>query len=631
MTARAQAAAVIQVAGLAEVRGALRGVVTEGRRTDRALLASQRDLERGKRDSLGRFVAANRSANDQIIADGQRVSREEQRTLRSRLDAFRRGVRSMRNFMRENGGALASGLMGVGSARMSEFRGALGVGTPTELVPRFIQNQQNLIRLAGNAGADPAALIERVSSVSRSTSTSSSDLIAGLSMAHNRFTDLDFFVENLEDIANAARAAGAPVEDFVGAIGEFRRQMGVSAEDTNELIGAMFSAAQAGSIESGNIASDFSSLIGAFSRARYGREGEGTGGMGGAREALAVFEALGASGERSAPVATLASNLLSSLNNSAVRRRFRSHGVNIADSSGHLNPMADILDAVHSSEYLRNPEHLATIMPDRQARDAMGALLTSYDNTGSNPIRDLMAATDAGAGNLAISNINEALSGSSSGEALALAVNQEAGMLENGDALVQAMTSLVGPMAELSGRFPALTVAVESLASSMGVVASVLGGRAIMTAAMGGGGAAVAGGGAGAVGSAGASGLLGALGGGALGVLMNAIFPDSTGGLDAPENIGATPFETWRSSLSPEAATAFDESLRGTMAGSGEEARGRRLEFMREASARPAVSLTPEAIRALAVEVGRATASALADGAPADGRRPGEPGRGGGR
>lgn len=625
---------IMQATGSGSVRAALRGTVTEARRADREMSASarratqertrmqrqamgesrrliregQREEERARRDSLRSSMAASREERRSRMAEERRLQGELRSARRARGEA-RSAIPGM----------VAGGLIGAGTAVMGRVEGmgaALGVPSRDELVRSFIEAQQNFIRTseaAGIGGERREEILGTVGSVARSTNTDPTQLLAMLDVAQNRFSDLEFFAQNMEAIAQAAQAGGGDVSDWAAAAGEFRRQFGVASEDVPGMFGAMIAAMDAGSIEAGDIASEFTGVMSAFVAAR-GEEGRGTGG---AREFLAVAEGLGAAGLSSSETATRMQGLLSAFGRAPVRAGIERElgDSEIFDSGGRLAmSFPDLIDRM-VERGANSPRALERMGLNRV--EARGALQTLIDtrSTGSGAnLHDLMNVSSE-AGLERIATTNAALMDSTSGRALRVGTDARVNFMENGEGVVALMTELVGPLSEFQTRFPLVNEGLGMLRdAAMGAAVGLMGMTALQ--AMG-GGAAVAGGAAtGGAATAAAGGSLGlaALGAGA--AIIGAERLGDAANRSASRTGASVGF---MDSLDSPEMSAFLTGLREVVAGGGSRAAGRLILSNRDAAAIGA------AVREGATEGVRAGTGAGAP--PATARTSGEPGR----
>lgn len=650
---------VLRAEGAAQVRTALRGTAQEARRADqataqsaqqvgrargRAAEQSARDSSRAARSRASAEIEADRA----ILESARRTSREETRLLRQREREARASARRQAEARRQLPGTVAAAVAGIGGAALSRvqgWQGAFGVPTRDTLVQGFIQRQQAMIRLANQAGLSSerrAEVEQQVRDVSRSTLVDQDQLVGALAVGQNRFSNFEFFAQNLEQIARAAQSSGSSVEDWAGAVGEFQRQLDVSADEVPDLIGAMMSAAREGSIEPGDIAANFSGLLSRFRMMR----GEAGSGMSGAREFTALAEGLGAGGLGPEGTRTLMENLLSQLGRGRVQRGVERtlHDRNIFDRQGRLTIGFDELLQRMSDRGVNTPAAFERMgFRDVQAQTALGVLLNQFEPGGANPITALMEGSSA-EGNAVIDQTMTDLATSASGEALGIGINAAADF--DGERVVTAMQASVAGLTELTTQYPLATEALGFFRDGLSETIQAL---AMLRMAAGLGGAAAGASGIGAaataVGGTGAAGGLAAGGGLALGAAAIPIagvvgagvysaYQDEQHQLAREQamrmmqdpNLSAehrqlAVDELQRLDLG-ESSLSREQVARRTSAGGSGAAQSAAVQAFGD---RMTVGLDEDSIR----RMGSATADALRRGAPERGRTSGEPGRGG--
>lgn len=630
----------LEAAGLARVRAALRGVADEGRRADRALRSSAQALrQEQERTSREAVRNAQRAATEAVRADRD-AARERSRIDRARI---REEERRLRSSLRERSrmmsvSALAGGANAI-AGRMGGHASALGVGTRDDLVRGFIATEQRLIRLAGASRSSGRAvstgdLTARVNEVAARTNVSRDSLVGGLEVAQNRFSRLADFADSLEEIARAAQASGGAdqMNDWIAAMGEFQAQLGTTAEDVPELLGLMVDAMDAGSIEAGDVAANFSGLMNTFRNLR----GDAGTGIAGATEFLALAEASGGSGMSAEESRTRVQAMMSLMSDPRVRRHIESatgRSDLFDEESGRMNvSWGEMIDAMAANDEMATPEGLRRVLSvnarspaDLRASQgfmnlinlARGARLDPDNAERRHSVSELMQISGA-RGRERIDTTMDELMNSTSGRALGVAIQAENRFSETGGELVEYMTRSAAQWAALNTEMP---MAIEAFGTLREVIGGVVGSMGAWSLAMGGGaGGAVLGGGA----AAGAGGVFSAAAGvtaaATVGV-TGALFSGASEGSDRSAS-NARARRDWLAGLSAENRAAFDASVGGF--GATDRRRG---DFARELMGRDQTTLNPNTIRELAVAMGAEVGRSLASGAPADGRTPGEPGR----
>lgn len=432
-------------------------------------LRAQKQADREAAESAKTRTRAEANAYKVMHRIRQEQARETARIERAEAKQARQIATGMRNARRGTMQTIA-GMGAIGATALNEVRGfgsTLGVRSREEMVQRSLAFERNLIRLGGQAGLSDEqreATRERILSVSQRTQADPSDILAAATAAQNRFSDFTFFQENAERFAEASNALDVPMADIVGAVGEFKRQMGITSEEVPELIGAMTNAAQKGSIEFSDVSAEFASAIGTYSRVT------GQTGMQGAREFLAGAEVLGAGGQGASESATLMQNLLAKLANADVQRNLRRAGVTM-ERDGQFVGLANLVEQLSSNRRTDTATELQGVFGrDMQANQAIGILISQYRQAQSrgavNPLTDI-ANSNAIEGNAVIDRTQAALLNSTSGRARQIGVNAEIDFMRNGDALIQSMTNMAGPLARLENQFPRVAQGLDTFQTSL--------------------------------------------------------------------------------------------------------------------------------------------------------------------
>jgi hypothetical protein len=454
-------------------KDAAKAVLTAQKQADREATASAKaaartqadEAKRRAREEINAYRTMHRIRREQARETG-RLERQEAAQARATARQAIQGRRNMRRGMMQLGaGAMALGFTGVDQVR--NFGSTLGVRSREEMVQRSMGFERGLIRLAGQANlstAQQAATREKILDISGRTQVDPMDMLETATMAQNRFSDFSFFEQNAERFAQASNALDVPMQDIAGAVGEFRRQMGVTSAEIPELIGAMTAAAQRGSIEFSDVSAEFASAIGTYSRVT------GQTGMQGAREFLAGAEVLGAGGQTGSQSAVLMQNLLAKLASADVQREMRQRGI-VTQRNGQFVGLNDLVQQLATNRRTDSATELQSVLGrDMQANQAMGILISESRKAAAegrqSPLLEIAGAS-AAEGNAVIDRTNAALLDSTSGRARQVGVNAEIEFMRNGDALIQSMTRMAGPLAELENRFPRLAQGLETFQTSL--------------------------------------------------------------------------------------------------------------------------------------------------------------------
>ncbi|MCA9608727.1 MAG: phage tail tape measure protein, partial [Myxococcales bacterium] len=457
------------------VRAAHRASSEQRRDAQTTTRAVEREEERRARShsrTVRQELDDTRRAERQKRREAQETARAEETVLR-RLRTQRRAARSEEggggpsfgSRLRAAGSQAAAGAVAVGRrafARVEGYQAALGVPSRDEQVRMFIEAQQNLIRTTSQAGVtteERNRAMAEVGRVATATNTDPTDLLNTLSMAQERFSNLP--VDQLEAFARAAQASGSNVGDWAAAAGEFNRQLGVSQDEMSDLVGAIYQAGRAGSINPGDFASTFSGSMSAFRRFR----GEGAMGASGAGEFIALSQSLGAGGLTPSETNTALGAFMRIGRSGRVRNAIeRRIGRDTFDEQGRLAiSSSDLLQRMHDDGSFATPRGLERMgIVDDQAQLAISMLMGRFEATGGNEVASLMGVSSA-EGNRSIDDTVSALMHSTSGRAQAVGIESQVNFLQNGEQLVQIMTQLEGPLSDFQSRMPVTSEALSFL------------------------------------------------------------------------------------------------------------------------------------------------------------------------
>lgn len=607
--------------GALRQRQASRGRLTDEQRTAREIERVHAQMERGRLRETERSQRAATRAVEREARDQRRV---QEREAAAAARAQARSAERRRQAIRALPGAIGTAALAAGDAIVGRARGyqsSLGVQSRDQLVSGFVDRQERLIRLSANSGLSTDALQGAVSQASQGALTSQDDVLTALERAQASLvggdTDLQFFVDNAERLARASRAAGGSTEDWTVAVGQMQRQLGVSATDTEELIGVMVSAARAGAIEAGDFAEQFSGILSQF-RSLRGEQGAG---IGGAREFGAIAQALGQGGRSPAEVRTLMQNMMAGLTRADTQRNIEARlgDRNVFDRNGTLQiGIGELIQRMAGDADFQSATRRQDIFGrDLQINEAFTTLLNGARG-GANPIGDLQSV-NAQEGQAVIDDFFSQLESSTAGEVLGIRADAEANFAQNGGDLVAHEARLAAALSNIETRFPLATEAVGMLRD---VVATTVTTFSALNLAMGG---SLFGGGAAAAGAAGATGASGAVGGGLL--TAGALAVGAGAVLGGALVVGTA--GTAGGDITPEQVAAQQQRRDSMLSGSALEEMRRlpstvsRAEVGRRAQAQFAATgrqLTDEDVRAIADAVRMGAAQGVAQGSSAGAR-----------
>lgn len=622
-------------------RAAQRAQQTAERQTTREAQASARAREQtAQREARARAIAAQQAARQQVQA-AQRAAREEARAAQATTRAVERERRnqerlaaraaraeaSQRRQRWQTAGMVGGALLGGARAafgRVQGYQAALGMPTRDELIASTLDRQRATIRLAHQSGLSSQDISSRIDAVASRSGVSQASLLQGLSYAQETlaspdFNALDVMSRHLDEIADAAYATGAPVEDLIGALGQMHNQFGITEDQFGEMIGAMVQMAANGSIEVGDLAANFTSEMAQFRQLRSSATG-----VGAAREFAATAEVIGRQTPGSPEEASTAfRGVMTALGQGRIQRGLeaglRRGGLSRAESdvfdrNGSLTvSMPELIDRMRRGHLDTSAAFDSAGIRNVRAQAGFRALLQTPGST----YADILSSS-SDVGNTMIADTNAELRASTAGQIDRDRAQAEANFQEHAQGTIQAMRDTAAAVTELETRFPALTETMGALSdviSGMGV-GGIVGGVGARVAAggtlagaLGYGGAAAGTGGAAAGGGAIASGIGAvALPAAIVGGTLDFVRGTAGGGFDAEA--------TSASAGSDRLSGGLDAATRGELVrqlGSLSSSQDNQLLTRVHSRLDSGISLTPDAIRQLADAVRRG----VADGAPA--------------
>lgn len=491
----------------------------------REILQDFRKNEKSKRDELAKTLRETQMSERrraQLIARTEReIARERGSARASARDALSGGAISgarqrRRQMMGAAGGALLGAAGGAFSAA-SRAQGALGIRSQEELIAAAIDQRQNFIRTSVQAGYGQDRqdeVLGRVTEVSRSSGVGAGEILEGLNLTQELFSNLDSVVENLGSLAETSRATGTEFASLVQFSGEVQRQFGLNAQQTDEAIAIVARGAEEGSMAFGDFAEVMAAGFAGFKIAR------GTTGLEALREQQAIAQQLRAGGLDPSVVQSRQGALLNTLSDRKVQQRLRRSGVDVTDDAGNIREIADIVNQVRGSRRLQGRDGqlsstaLRTAFGDQEAGQAIAILAQGEADAaaGRGPSLAERAAASADAGRNTVDETLRRLNADASGTAVNMRAGREASVMENSESLINAFASVAEPLTGLQDEFPLLTQAVTGLTSVItgagiggaggGILSGLFGGGAAGGAAAGGVGTVAAAGGAAALGTA---------------------------------------------------------------------------------------------------------------------------------
>ena len=461
MAADASVKAKLEVEGRQRVRSALEGTKRDAQRAARETQAAARrtakEAEKAARDTRraqereakAATAAVTRSLRDQE-REYKRLSREAERSARSQQRLADRASRGAARTAQRSSARAAAGtartFAQAGQAGSSALQGLVGIGgiasvgvalqgvlsgllRPLDEFGEAIRKQAGIVGAAEGAqrGAQTRAEIFRRSAdalpgevtpgtlqaqqtrvegrlvqISETTGTPIDELVRGLGIAQDEFSQFEGGLDTLDEIAIASQATGASIEDLTRLLGEASDQLGIAfdSEGASRFFAVLRQQGKEGALPAEAFAGPFARSLGEFQRLTgRGGPGEGTeAGLAAFREFGALAQVVRKGGGSPEEVATRTSALFRSLSDPEVQERLGERGVFVRefaegqrqdfarDRRGRLNirqdqlptgafrNLADIAGEIEANPQLQTLEQIQEVFPEIRGAQAVGAI-----------------------------------------------------------------------------------------------------------------------------------------------------------------------------------------------------------------------------------------------------------------
>lgn len=415
--------------------------------------------------------AAERSSRAEI--------REAQKSHREQVRMAKDLAERRRTIMASVAGGVVAGA-GAAIARADSYAGAFGAQSREQMLVGAVDLRRRVARVGLQSGMNPEqrdSMQRSVLDVSARTGLGAGDVLAGLETAQAQFSEFGgaaAFAPMLGDLGEIAVATGADLQSVVKAMGVMRRQFGLTEDEMKQLGGVMVDAANKGNIEFADLASTFTSGLGALGR------GAGMKGFAGAQTALGVAQVLGASDMTSAEAATRATNLVAALSKGDVRKGLRRQfGVNVENKDGSLRDLPTVIGELSRAGFgtTQKGTRRQEAIRDLQAREAFEILVKQYESAPE--LFGQLMRPDAEAGNRYVAETFKAMNAGELGQAATLGARQFANFMGSPelDELTKSALGAADALTQISAKYPAF-------AEKLGIALAAVAGFGITVAAV---------------------------------------------------------------------------------------------------------------------------------------------------
>ena len=479
----------------------------------RAAERSARDSERAAEREARRWQELARKSADARIRAHEAATRAAQREAAKQIETAKRTAaaeaQARRDAWRKAGGLVAAGTAGVlagAGVAASKARGIAGIKDQRERITSANEFRERLVLATGQAGMSAAqreTVQGQVLAASTATGKDIGELMGVLEAGQAQFNNLQFFADNLKEIATISKAAGADTGELATALGYVQKAFGLSGEEAMEAAYLMKASADKGSVELADFARDFASAAGIFQMST------GQTGMGGVRQFLGAAQGVATGGFGSAESATRMKQAVTFLNKSETQKDLRAIGIkDIAGKDGKIDVGAVLDKLAANKKFMSSATKRQEIFSDAQAREGIMALIAARGQVQRGVAGavdfNTIAAVDAAAGRSAVSETMTSMQNEGFFKMQQLAADAQADTVRNlekynadillvaetsnrleqafgrlafwADAIaavgvVGALTNTVGKLASGAAGGGALAKAVPSFASAGGAVA----------------------------------------------------------------------------------------------------------------------------------------------------------------
>lgn len=505
----ARATIQLRASGRDKVRAAFNAVVGDSNRAQtaaaRGAQTSARSVSASAR-SIGQSYArayqqATREAERSFRAQqraSQRLAREEQAARRAQYRALERQQRAEQQqqlrFARSSGGVAGSGVARgsavlLGGAALGG--GALAASMGSQIVAALVQGfdrvyssiqeragvqtveggiaqgqdfTRDLTALGqqafGTLGDDAfnqrlAQTRDRVLEVAEATNMPPGQLLEGLNIFQDRFSQFDFGLQGLEATATAARSMRVPFTDLVGVLGEAQRQLGVTGDQAGEFFAVLREQGTQGSLTPQDFAQSFAPTLGSYQRTT------GRTGVAAFREVGAIAQAMSASGLSPDESANRVERMMTALQDRENQQRLQRAGVQVARTESGGVDVLETVRRISERRNLRSPEALQRVFGEIRGREGINILASQMrrHRAGAPGVPDIFAIRDvsSAAGAASIATGHRRLMETSAERQAAIGIHSQAATIRSADARAAQFDDALRVTSELRERLASST------------------------------------------------------------------------------------------------------------------------------------------------------------------------------
>jgi hypothetical protein len=432
---------------------------------------STRDIERSAKREAERWQRlAQESAKvrmSEMAKVTQAAEREAAKQMRTAQQTAAAEVKTKRETMRQIGGLMATAgagvAAGIGVAVATSRTGSKSVQERIAAGNEFRERLFSVTGAAGQTAEQREATQGKIIEASKATGKDQGELLGVVETGHAQFGDLQFFADNIKEIATIAKVANADTGEFAKAIGSVKQAFNLTGEEAIQAGYLMSASADKGSVELKDFARDFAASSAIFSM------NTGQKGIGGVRQFLGTAQGIATGQFGSAESSTRLERFITDINDVGVRKNLGKIGVNnISDASGKVD-MGKLLDQLGNNSKFKSAAVRQGIFTETRSLQAIEALLAARERekTGGTGYKTIAGVSEE-AGRAAVGGGFAALQGEGFFKNQVAAAEMQADTMSHLDEMNTQLGAVSGAADTLEKSFGALSIWASSIAA-MGV------------------------------------------------------------------------------------------------------------------------------------------------------------------
>jgi hypothetical protein len=425
--------------------------------------AQEKEAQAAKRiqEEAARVAARELAKVTEAAArEAAKQKRLAEKTAAAEAKARRETLRQVGGLMVTAGSGLAAG---IGVAVSTARGGSKSVQERIAAGNEFRERLFSVTGAAGQTAEQREATQGKIIEASKATGKDQSELLGVVETGHAQFGDLQFFADNIKEIATIAKVANADTGEFAKAIGSVKQAFNLTGEEAIQAGYLMSASADKGSVELKDFARDFAASSAIFSM------NTGQKGIGGVRQFLGTAQGIATGQFGSAESSTRLERFITDINDVGVRKNLGKIGVkNISDASGKVD-MGKLLDQLGNNSKFKSAAVRQGIFTETRSLQAIEALLAARERekTGGTGYKTIAGVSEE-AGRAAVGGGFAALQGEGFFKNQVAAAEMQADTMSHLDEMNTQLGAVSGAADTLEKSFGALSIWASSIAA-MGV------------------------------------------------------------------------------------------------------------------------------------------------------------------